>query len=102
MLGRLRMSVKDCITAYMSLSEKAFSKMNILQRIQHGNLDPTEAHYDTQKLEEAILGIIKASLPLKDPRSELFEDKNDDLCRVYVPKLLLILQKCSILTVGIA
>ena len=101
MLGRLRMSVEDCITAYMSLSQRAFSKMNILQRVRHGKIAPTDAHYDTRTLEEAIVTIIKESLALEDPRSALFEDKNKQSPKVYVVRVSSVPYLSLMLTAGV-
>lgn len=75
--------------------------MNILQRIQHGKAGPTDAHYDTRTLEEAIVAIIKESLTLEDPRSVLFEDKNKQSCKVYVLRSLPIPQLSLTLTAGV-
>lgn len=49
MLGRLRMSIKDCIQAYKDLSEKVFTKRNLVSRaVAKGTLGPK---FDEKVLE---------------------------------------------------
>ena len=50
MLGRLRMSVSDCIAAYLTMSEKVFGQPEKLTK--HEKFDP-------QALEESIKVVVK-------------------------------------------
>jgi hypothetical protein len=56
MLGRLRMSVKDCKAAYINLSERAFTKKNFLGRVT-GKFT-VGPRFETRPLEDAIKTII--------------------------------------------
>ena len=57
MLGRLRMSVTECIDAYVSMSEKVFGRpQNFTQREK----------FDPQALEEAIKTIVRARVGDED------------------------------------
>lgn len=65
MLGRLHMSVDECIREYVTLGEQVFSNPRSL---------PYENMFDASKLENAIKKTIKKKLgednvdaPLKDP-----------------------------------
>ena len=75
MLGRLRMSVDDCIEAYASLSDKVFQKkrqgISILGKVQ--------ARFDSKELENAIKQVIeKQGLEIDSP----LEGTPDTSCKV--------------------
>ena len=57
MLGRLRMSVSECITAYISMSEKVFGQP---QNFTH------REKFDPQALEEAIKTIVRRKVGNQD------------------------------------
>lgn len=80
MLGRLEMTVGECIEAYTSLSDKVFEKehrrVNIKEKLQ--------GRFDTAALEQAIKKILKSKglteeTLLKDPGAN---------CKVYVAHCL--------------
>lgn len=55
MLGRLRMSVADCITTYLALSDRVFRK------IGHDNWDwstPLD-HFDSEELVRVVRDLLK-------------------------------------------
>ncbi|KAH6985445.1 hypothetical protein EDB80DRAFT_732628, partial [Ilyonectria destructans] len=54
MLGRLRMTVDECITAYTSLSDKVFEKKSYRVKI-NGQL---QGRFDTVALEQAVKQIL--------------------------------------------
>ncbi|KAH6683342.1 acyl transferase/acyl hydrolase/lysophospholipase [Halenospora varia] len=65
MLGRLRMSVDDCIREYITLGREVFAEPRSL---------PNENMFDAAKLENAIKKVLKSTIgdgkedePLKDP-----------------------------------
>ena len=63
MLGRLRMSIEDCIQVYSRLGEKVFGQQQS---------PPHRERFDAQKLEDAIQEIVEAhtgqrNAPLLDP-----------------------------------
>jgi len=79
MLGRLKMSISDCLRRYETLSDRAFSKKHILKRALDGQLSPVQAHYDTAKLEKAIMSVVN------DADSPLLRDEGEDpRCKVFV------------------
>jgi hypothetical protein len=55
MLGRLKMSIEDCITAYLSLADDVFEK----QRHQLTILGGIQGRFDTKALEEAVQRILQ-------------------------------------------
>jgi hypothetical protein len=57
MLGRLRMSVADCISAYMELSGEVFQEKHYLPVKLNGEL---RGRFDTKALENAIKKIIRS------------------------------------------
>jgi calcium-independent phospholipase A2-gamma len=69
MLGRLKMSISDCLEHYRALSDQAFSKKNLLKRA-----------YDTTKLEEAIKSVVN---DLGSPQLLREEDENPS-CKMSV------------------
>lgn len=56
MLGRLGMSVEECIDSYVKLSEEVFVKKTRWFTDSHGNI---QERYNSQKLEDAIRGVVK-------------------------------------------
>ena len=75
MLGRLQMTVDECISAYTSLSDKVFEKkshrINIKGKIQ--------GRFDSSALEEAVKDIL---LDRGLPGDELLKDAPDAPCKV--------------------
>ncbi|KAI9763834.1 MAG: hypothetical protein M1840_009088 [Geoglossum simile] len=57
MLGRLKMDVGPCITAYTQMSDKIFRKKHHWINAWNGQ---TQARFDTAELEQAIKLIIKS------------------------------------------
>ena len=68
MLGRLKMSVEDAITAYRTLAEKVFGEDTRIW-LKRGNLFGTEPKYSAEKLENAVEEIAGEAL-LADPDRE--------------------------------
>ena len=63
MLGRLKMSIGECITAYESMASKIFSA-GVLNKIEHGS--NTGALYSPEVLENYVKDLIKEYLGSKD------------------------------------
>jgi hypothetical protein len=81
MLGRLRMSIDQCIDAYNGLASKIFSA-GLLNKIKNGA--DTGARFSAEVLEQAIKDVIKKysgseDTPMRDPV---------DGCKVYVVTLV--------------
>jgi calcineurin-like phosphoesterase len=67
MLGRLKMSVEECIDAYTALSEKTFQPLN-LPNDWKGRI---KARFDSNALKVAVEHILtEANLPIRAPLLE--------------------------------
>lgn len=80
MLGRLHMSVSECIESYQSLFEKVFTKRNHRVSIT-GNI---KGRFDSDGLEHAIKQLL--SQRGMDPE-ELLKDSAESRCRTYVTSI---------------
>ena len=81
MLGRLQMTVDDCIDAYSSLSDRVFQKKN--RRLGFGSLlrpkIQVQGRFDSDELKNAIKEImVKQGLH----EDELLKDAPDAKCKV--------------------
>lgn len=79
MLGRLEMTVDDCIDAYNKLSASVFSEPRRKIPISFGGR--LTSRFDSNKLKEAILGIMSSQGLSPD---ESFGDSQDPGCRTLV------------------
>ncbi|KAF9772537.1 hypothetical protein IL306_009749 [Fusarium sp. DS 682] len=77
MLGRLRMTVDECITAYTSLSNKVFEKKSRRVKI-NGQL---QGRFDAVALEQAVKQTLADSGHSEDA---LLKDCSDSACKVLV------------------
>lgn len=82
MLGRLRMSVKECIHAYRTIAAEILigSRLRKVAR-----LVMTGARYPSEVFEEAVKNLIREKL--SDSDALLLEDK-PPRCKVYVPSVI--------------
>jgi hypothetical protein len=55
MLGRLRMSVADCITAYLSLSERVFRKTRHRVTVK----GQVQGRFNAEQLAQAVKEVVK-------------------------------------------
>lgn len=85
MLGRLRMSIEDCESAYLKISERIFQpKRNAHDMVGRGK-DFLQANgkFGSGNLEAAIKEIIVDHC--EKPENELLQDPDPDpQCKVYV------------------
>lgn len=58
MLGRLGMSIDECIAEYLTLSEKVFKQKHMFKVRIDGKI---QARFDTDELEKQIKRIVAAS-----------------------------------------
>ena len=77
MLGRLKMSVDDCIEAYLSLSDKVFQK----KRGKLSLVGKIQGRFDSAELEQAIKRVVKGQ---RLEENALLQDDLDAPCKVYV------------------
>jgi hypothetical protein len=77
MLGRLQMTVEECITAYTSLSDKVFEKKS--HRIKMNGM--LQGRFDTAALEQAVKQIL---VDRGFGEDALLKDAPDAACKVYV------------------
>jgi hypothetical protein len=75
MLGRLRMSITDCIDAYLSLSDRVFKKKAHRVSIK-GNI---QGRFDSQELEQAVKEVVIKNRLGQDA---LLKDESDSACKV--------------------
>jgi len=75
MLGRLQLSVTECIEQYTALSDAIFQK----KRHRINFRGRTQGRFDTEELEQAIKNIIANS---KRDVDERLEDDSDAKCKV--------------------
>jgi predicted acylesterase/phospholipase RssA len=77
MLGRLRMTVDECIDAYVSLSDRIFQK----QRHRVTIKGRVQGRFDSDELERAIKEIVARQGLAEDA---LLKDSRDTKCKVWV------------------
>lgn len=77
MLGRLRMSVDDCIDAYTSMSDRVFFK----KRHRISLLGQVQGRFDGDELANCVKEIL---LKLNLSPDELLRDQPDTKCKVFV------------------
>jgi hypothetical protein len=77
MLGRLRMSVSDCITAYLSLSDRVFRKTRHRVTVK-GHV---QSRFDAEELERAVQEVVKQQGLKEDA---LLKDGSATACKVYI------------------
>lgn len=80
MLGRLRMSVEECINAYIELSSRVFQKNHIMPVTMRGKV---KARYSGKELQRAIEDVVEAQ---HLDRDALLKDTSPQACKVFVPK----------------
>ncbi|MCJ1310207.1 hypothetical protein MMC25_003869 [Agyrium rufum] len=77
MLGRLRMSIDECIDAYLSLSERIFRKKGHRVTIK-GKI---QGRFDSEELERAVKEVVTSK---GFPEDALLKDASDAACKVFV------------------
>jgi len=75
MLGRLRMSIHECIEAYLSLSDRIFQKKRRRVTIK-GKI---QGRFDSEELAQAVRDVITAKGHREDV---LLKDTSENACKV--------------------
>jgi hypothetical protein len=75
MLGRLRMSVADCIAAYLSLSDRVFRKTRHRVTVK-GKM---QGRFDAEELAQAVKEVVKQQ---DLPENALLKDVPEAGCKV--------------------
>lgn len=75
MLGRLRMSIDECIDAYLSLSDRIFQKKRHRVTIK-GNI---QGRFDSEELARAIKEVVTGKGLQEDA---LLKDVSADACKM--------------------
>lgn len=78
MLGRLRMSVEECIAAYIALSSRVFQKKHVMPVTVRGKV---KARYSSEELQRAIEDVVEAQHLERDA---LLKDTSPQACKVFV------------------
>lgn len=76
MLGRLQMSVTECIAAYEQMAKRIFDRNELAKK---GSLALTGAQFDHAQLEAAIKEIVQKQLG--DPEASML-DTRSNACKV--------------------
>jgi hypothetical protein len=76
MLGRLKMDIEACITAYAEMSDRIFQKKHHRVNLRDGQI---QGRFDTDELEQSIKLIIKNQGLDEDA---LLMDQPDAPCKV--------------------
>ena len=101
MLGRLEMTVDDCIKAYVTLSKEIFSQPkqpSMLSKLPSMVGVEMEANYDASKFEAIIKGIITSA---KLPEDALLKNVGAK-CKVYVSLFYVCPARCLALCLDIS
>lgn len=77
MLGRLRMSVADCIAAYLSLSKRVFCKYKSRHRVTIKG--KAQGRFDSEELARAVREVVAQQGLAEDA---LLKDEPDATCKV--------------------
>jgi hypothetical protein len=77
MLGRLKMDVEQCISAYRSLSEQAFKRQ---RRIPFSTTGGIKERFSSKELEAAVKRVLKEQ---GHDENALLKDTNNS-CKVFV------------------
>jgi hypothetical protein len=75
MLGRLKMSIDDCIDAYLSLSDRVFKKKSHRVTVR-GHI---QGRFDSEELAQAVKEVVTKQGLQEDA---LLRDLSDDACKV--------------------
>lgn len=75
MLGRLKMSVADCITAYLSLSDRVFRKTRHRLTVK----GQVQGRFDAEELARAVKEVVKQQGMKEDA---LLKDVPEAECKV--------------------
>jgi hypothetical protein len=75
MLGRLRMSIDECIDAYISLSDRIFQKKRHRVTVK-GNI---QGKFDSEELARAVREVVTGKGLEEDA---LLKDASDNVCKV--------------------
>jgi uncharacterized protein YqgV (UPF0045/DUF77 family) len=75
MLGRLEMTIDECINAYLSLSDQIFQKKAHRVTIQ-GKI---QGRFDSNKLEQAVKEVVRKR---GAPEDTLLKSAGDATCKV--------------------
>ncbi|RDL31460.1 Uncharacterized protein BP5553_09669 [Venustampulla echinocandica] len=77
MLGRLKMSIDDCINAYLLLSDRIFHKKRHRFTVK-GNI---QGRFDSEELSQAVKEVVIAQQLDEDT---LLKDVSEDACKVFM------------------
>jgi hypothetical protein len=81
MLGRLRMSVADCITAYLSLSDRVFRKTRHRVTVK----GQVQGRFDAEELVRAVREVVAKQGLQEDA---LLKDESAATCKVCVARYM--------------
>lgn len=86
MLGRLKMTVQECLDEYKSLMTEVFGSgwFNDYFR-KPGSYIWNKDFHSAEKFEKVIKSLLRRKLPgVKNPEDALLMDDSNDSCKMYV------------------
>jgi predicted acylesterase/phospholipase RssA len=82
MLGRMRLTVDECITAYNELAPRVFTKIHHRINLRNGEM---QGRFDHIALEREVRALLKTYR--MDPEALLQEPEEGSSCKVFVARL---------------
>lgn len=85
MLGRLKMTVQECLDEYKDLMGDVFGSSWLEDYIlKPARYIKDKDFHSAAKFEEVIKKLLRKRLPGKNPEDALLMDDSQDACKVYV------------------
>lgn len=85
MLGRLKMTVQECLDEYKDLMGDVFGSSWLEDYISKpARYIKDKDFHSAAKFEEVIKKLLRKRLPGKNPEDALLMDESQDTCKVYV------------------
>jgi hypothetical protein len=89
MLGRIRLTIDQCILAYNELAPKVFNKVHHRISLRNGQ---TQGRFDHVAREDEVRGLLKTYR--MDPEALLQEPEEGSSCKVFVARVAFRVPSC--------
>jgi hypothetical protein len=84
MLSRLRMSVEDCISEYVTLGSQVFGSPRHFHSLSLPLIVRNRTKYNTDQLEEVLEDVITRRGRSEGPNRIAFKSENESFCKTFV------------------
>jgi hypothetical protein len=84
MLSRLRLSVEDCISEYLTLGSQVFGSPRHFHSLSLPLIVRNRTKYNTEQLEEALEDVITRRGRSEGPNRISFKSENESFCKTSV------------------